>query len=104
MGHFDLKSWVTGGSKIRSKIPNNWRIFESNWLDIESQFDSNIFKLLGILDRILDPPGTQLFRSKWLNFSFSLVFLEINNGTKNLITNKYAIIMHALSVSKHDAN
>ena len=35
--HFDLKSWVTGGSKIRPGIPTNWRIFESNWLDIESQ-------------------------------------------------------------------
>ena len=36
--HFDLKSWVTGGSKIRPGIPSNWRLFESNWLDIESQF------------------------------------------------------------------
>ena len=28
--HFDLKSWVTGGTKIQSGIPSNWRIFESN--------------------------------------------------------------------------
>ena len=35
--HFDLESWVTGGTKIWPGIPNNWRIFESNWLDIESQ-------------------------------------------------------------------
>ena len=34
--HFDLKSWVTGGTKLQS----NWRIFESNWLSISSQFDS----------------------------------------------------------------
>ena len=35
--HFDLKSWVTGGTKIRQEIPSNLRIFESIWLDIESQ-------------------------------------------------------------------
>ena len=34
---FDLKSWVTGGTKIRTGIPSKWRIFESNWLHIESQ-------------------------------------------------------------------
>ena len=38
MKSFDLKSWVTGGTKIRPGIPSNWRIFESNWLDNESQF------------------------------------------------------------------
>ena len=76
--HFDLKSWVTGGTKIRPGIPSNWRIFESNWLDIESQFwnqlstssqfYSNILQLLEIPGRILVPPVTQLFRSKWLHF------------------------------------
>ena len=109
--HFDLKSWVTGGTKIRSGIPSNWRIFESNWFDIQSQtdsifrvkltrywesnwldiesqtdsilrvkltrywesncqFDSNIQKLLGIPYRILVPPVTQFFSSKWLIFFF----------------------------------
>ena len=44
--HFDLKSWVTGGTKIRPGIPSNWKIFESNWPSIYnydsilSQFDS----------------------------------------------------------------
>ena len=38
--HFDLKSWVTGGTKIRPGIPSNWKLFESNWLDIESQIDN----------------------------------------------------------------
>ena len=42
--HFDLKSWVTGGIKIWLGIPSSWRIFESNWLDIESQFDWNILQ------------------------------------------------------------
>ena len=32
--HFDLKSWVSGGTKIRPGISSNWRIFESNWLDM----------------------------------------------------------------------
>ena len=95
--HFDLKNWVTVGTKIRHGIPSNWRIFESNWLDMESQLtfntysqidsilrvnwqiiDSqyrvnstqNILQLLGIPGRILVPPVTQLFRSKWLDFSF----------------------------------
>ena len=39
LSHFDLKSWVTGGAKIRPGIPSNWKIFESNWLDVESQFE-----------------------------------------------------------------
>ena len=38
--HFELKSWVTGRTKIWSGIPSNWRIFESNWIAIESQIDS----------------------------------------------------------------
>ena len=38
--HFDLKSWVTGGIKIWPKVPSNWRIFKSNWLDIESQINN----------------------------------------------------------------
>ena len=35
--HFDLKSWITGGTKIRPGIQSNWRIFESNWLGIEGE-------------------------------------------------------------------
>ena len=86
--HFDLKSWVTGGTKIQPGITSNWRMFESNWLEIEnqndnstlnsesiwisisSQFDSNILQLLGIPGRILVPPVTQLVRLKWLDFFF----------------------------------
>ena len=82
--HFDLQSWVTGRTKIRSGIPSNCRIFESIWLDIESQlknrvsissqFHSNIVQLLGIVGRILVPPVTQLFRSKWLYFIFQCIW------------------------------
>ena len=35
--HLDLKRWFTGEIKIRPAILSNWRTFESNWLDIESQ-------------------------------------------------------------------
>ena len=66
--HFDLKRWVTGGTKIRLRIKSNWRIFESNVLKI----DSNFLQLLGIPGRILVPPVTQLFRLKWRHFFFLL--------------------------------
>ena len=36
--HFDLKIWVTGRTKIRPAISSSWRIFESNWFDIENKF------------------------------------------------------------------
>ena len=63
--HCDLKSWVIGGTKIRPGIPSNWRILRVKiWLLISSQFDLNIFQLLGITGRILVPPMTQLFMSK----------------------------------------
>ena len=51
-----------------------WVYWESNWLSISSQFDSNILQLLGIPGRILVPPATQLFRSKWLHFFFFFFF------------------------------
>ena len=41
------------GTEIRPGIPSNWRIFESNWLAIDSQIDSNILQILGIPGRIL---------------------------------------------------
>ena len=53
--HFDLKIWVTGGTKIR------WRIFEWNFTQLFSSYSESRVK-------ILVPPVTQLFRSKWLHF------------------------------------
>ena len=97
MSHYDLKSWVTGGTKIRSRILSNQIIFESNWLSISSQNYQYRVKTINIeskLDRywesiwlkyspisrnpgrILVPPVTQLFRSKWLNFSFQCIFYQ----------------------------
>ena len=72
--HFDLKSRVSGGTNNSTRDSSKWRIFESNWLSISSQFDSNILQFLGIPGRILVPPVTQLYRSKWLHLS-SLIFL-----------------------------
>ena len=41
LSHFDIKSYgVTYGTKIRPGKVGNWRIFESNWLNIKSQIDS----------------------------------------------------------------
>ena len=51
MEPFDLKSWVTGGPKIRPGIPSNCRIFQSNWLDIENQIDN--WTLNSQIDNIL---------------------------------------------------
>ena len=39
LSHFDLNGWVTGGTKIRPG-KGNWRIFESIWLSMLNQFDS----------------------------------------------------------------
>ena len=70
LSNFDIKSWVTCGTKIWPGKVVNWRIFsqidstlrvklaqhsESNWLNIESQVDSTLrFKL------------TQHWESSWL--------------------------------------
>ena len=67
---FDLKSWVTRGTKIWPGIPSKERIFESKWLAASSQYNWKILQLLGIACRILVPPVIQLFRSKWLHFFF----------------------------------
>ena len=54
LSHFDIKSWVTCGTKIRpGKLTQHW---EPNWLNIESQTDSTMRVKL-----------TQHWESKWLN-------------------------------------
>ena len=52
---FDLKNWVIGGTKIRPRVWKYnkigrielfvlyvWRIFESNWLYVDSQFQNRL--------------------------------------------------------------
>ena len=63
--------WLSISSQYDSQYRVNLTLnIESIWLSISSQFDSNILQLLGISGRILVPPVTQFFRSKWLNFFF----------------------------------
>ena len=57
MESFWPKSRVISGSKIWHGIVSNWRLFESNWIDIHIESNSVL-------------PMTQLFRSKWLDFFF----------------------------------
>ena len=69
--HFDLKSWVTGGTKIDTRF----RVIEEYLSQIDSILRVKLtiwlsIQLLGIPGRILVPPVTQLFRSKWLHFFF----------------------------------
>ena len=62
LSHFDFKSLVTGGTKIRLGKVSSRRIFESIGLSMLSQFDSNILQLPTLPGRILlVPPVTQLF-------------------------------------------
>ena len=71
LSHFDIKSWVTCGTKFRpakwvtgeylSQIDSTLRVeliqhWESNWLNIESQIDSTLRVKL-----------TQYWESIWLN-------------------------------------
>ena len=51
-----------------------------NWLSLSSKNHSNILQLLVIPSRILVPPVTQLFRSKWLHS-----FISVYDGTAFLI-------------------
>ena len=62
--HFKVKIWVTGGTKIWSGIPSNWRIFESLWLDIESQIDNLTFNVESIWSKY-----SQITRNPRSNFS-----------------------------------
>ena len=68
---YDLKRWDTGRINIWPEIKNIWKIFESNWLDIESQFSSNILQLLGIPGWILVLPVTHILGQNDSIFSFS---------------------------------
>ena len=46
LSHFDIKNWVTCGIKVRPGKVGNWRIFESNWLNIKSLIDSTLRVLM----------------------------------------------------------
>ena len=86
----DIESQID--SILRVKLTRYW---ESNWLDIDSQIVSNIFQLLGIPDRILVPPVTQLFRSKWLNFFFQCILSCDNRLAQPIIASIFRLWSHA---------
>ena len=72
--HFDLRSWVTWGTKIRLGIPSNWRIFESNWLNIESQIESTLRVKLN-----------QHWESNWINIESQIdSILRVNLNWLNI--------------------
>ena len=54
------------GSTLRVKLA---QLTESNWLNILSLIDLNIFQLLTLPGWIIVLPVTQLLGSKWLIFS-----------------------------------
>ena len=86
--HFDIKNWITGGTKIWPGQVDNWRIYlsqidstlrikltqhwESNCLNIQSQIDSKLrFQLTqhieSQIDSTLRVKLTQHWESNWLN-------------------------------------
>ena len=77
--NFVIKSWVTYGTKIVPGWVANWRIFESNWLNIKSQIDStlrvwltqhwesNWLNIESQIDSTLRVKFTQHWESNWLN-------------------------------------
>ena len=70
--------WLSMSSQFDSQCRVNLTLnVESVWLSMSSQFDTNILQLVGIPGRILVPPVTQLFRSKWLTFFFQFRYSMI---------------------------
>ena len=76
---FDIKNWVTGGTKIRPGKVGKWSIFESNWLNNESQigstlrvklaqhWESNWLNIESLIDSTLRVKLAQHWESNWLN-------------------------------------
>ena len=76
LSHFDMKSWVTCGTKIRPRKEGNYRIFESNWLNIKSPIDStlkpNWLNITSPIDSTLRVQLTQHWESNWLNIEIQI--------------------------------
>ena len=93
LNNFDIKSWVTCGTKIRPGKVGNWRIFESNWLNIKSQIDStlrvwltqhwesNWLNIESQIDSRLRVKLTQHWESDWLKYSPVTHFARSNYNT-----------------------
>ena len=84
LSHFDIKSWVTCGIKVRPGKVGNWRIFDWNWLNIKSLIDStlrvkltqhwesNWLNIESIIGSTLRVKLNQHWESNWLNFESSI--------------------------------
>ena len=84
--HFDLKSWVTGGTKIRPGIPSNWRMFESNWVDIENQFEIDFHKekKLTLNVKSIWLKNSPISWNPWSNFRVILGHFDLKSWVKFL--------------------
>ena len=70
LSHFDLKSWITGGIIIRPGKVSNWRIFESIWLSMLSQFDSQFWvNLTHNVESIWLTMLSQFDSQRWVNLT-----------------------------------
>ena len=105
LSHFDIKSWVTCGIKIWPGKVGNWRIFESNWLNVESLIDSTLrvkltqhweylllvqhweYNWLNVESQVestLSVKLTQLWEFNWLKYSPFTHFVQSNyNSTSD---------------------
>ena len=99
----DRKDWVRSTLKVELLAELKFEPgFRCNWRIIVSQIDSNILKLIGIPGRILVPPVTQLFRSKWLHFFFRCDILQ--NLSQKIKSKPLLILNWRLFSSKNYAD
>ena len=86
--HFNPESWVTDWTKIRPGIQSNWRIFQSNWLSISSQFETHSQYRVNL---------TQIFS----NYSESQVEFQFRQWLIFLGQNYFIFFIFVVSVDTH---
>ena len=70
---FDFKSWVTGRIIIRPGKESNWRIFESIWLSMLCQFDSQCWVNLTLnVESIWLSMLSQFDSQCWVNLTLNV--------------------------------
>ena len=73
LSHFDLKSWVTGRITIQPGKVSNWRIFESIWLSMLCQFDSQCWVNLTLnVESIWLSMLSQFDSQCWVNLTLNV--------------------------------
>ena len=77
--YFDLKSWVTGGTKIWPGKVNNWRIFESIWLScVESIW-------LSCVEPIWLSTLSHLDSQCWVNLTLNVESIWLLRGSSQIV-------------------